>query len=397
MKYTVYANQVEEVTKRLDRMAKKAARYGIPFSYTVGEEHPVQIAVQKYDDVNHHLYTDKVVTVAGVDFDLDCEELIRASGWKVLAHIEHGDLGNIVTGIGCDSIKNEWYMAPARCDHCNTNRKRTVTFIVENENGEQKQVGKSCLKEYTGISPDTAIMWAELRGFFPEMEIRDGWTGFASALMDETKTVLAYAYDSIKKDGYGRRDSSHSTFGAVLESLRKGPDPSKEGMEAAEKMIDWLKDVGDRFDREDSTVWKEAGDLERNCVPFARSGFVKRQQIGRLCYIPVAYSKHVQHLMETERKREARKKEKDSEYVGKIGERIKFVATTVTELASWDTQYGRTFLYKMTDEAGNVFIWFASGCYETGIDIEVTGTVKDHNEREGVKQTILTRCKFSIK
>lgn len=397
MKYAVYASQAEEVSKRLDRIAKKAARYSIPFSYTMSEEYPKKVPVYAYDEANHCEYVKETYTVAAVDIEIDCEELIRASGWKVLAHIEHGDLGNIVTGIGCDSIKNEWYKAPARCDHCNTNRKRTVTFIVENENGEQKQVGKSCLKEYTGISPETAVMWAEVRGLFPVMEIRDGWTGFAPSQMDETQTVLAFAYESIKKEGYGRRDSDHSTFRAVLESLKRGPDPSDEAMKAAGKMIDWLKDVGDRFDREDSTVWKEAGDLERNCVPFARSGFVKRQQIGRLCYIPVAYSKHVQYLMETERKREARKKEKDSEYVGKIGDRIKFVATTVTELASWDTQYGRTFLYKMTDEAGNVFIWFASGCYETGVDIEVTGTVKDHNEREGVKQTILTRCKFSIK
>lgn len=397
MVYTVYANQVEEVTKRLDRMAKKAARYHIPFSYKVGEEYPKKVPVYDYDEVNHCEYLKNTYTVAAVDISLECEELIRASGWKVLAHIEHGDQGNIVTGIGCDSIKNEWYKAPARCDHCNTNRKRSVTFIVENENGEQKQVGKSCLKEYTGISPDTAIMWAEVRGMFPVIEIREGWPGLVCVQMDETKTVLAHAYDSIKKSGYGRRDSDNSTFRDVLERLKHSPDPGEEALKAAEKMIEWLKDVGDRFDREDSTVWKEAGDLERNCVPFARSGYVKRQQIGRLCYIPVSYSKHIQYLMETERKREARKKEADSQYVGEIGQRISFTATTVTELASWDTQYGRTFLYKLTDEAGNVFVWFASGCYQTGVDIPVTGTIKAHNERDGIKQTVLTRCKFSIK
>ena len=40
MTFTVYANAVEDVKKRLDRIAAKAARYSVPFSYTVSEEHP---------------------------------------------------------------------------------------------------------------------------------------------------------------------------------------------------------------------------------------------------------------------------------------------------------------------------------------------------------------------
>lgn len=40
MIFTVYADKAEEVSKRLDKLAKKAARYNVPFSYTISDEHP---------------------------------------------------------------------------------------------------------------------------------------------------------------------------------------------------------------------------------------------------------------------------------------------------------------------------------------------------------------------
>lgn len=37
MIFTVYADKAEEVSKRLDKLAKKAARYNVPFSYTISD------------------------------------------------------------------------------------------------------------------------------------------------------------------------------------------------------------------------------------------------------------------------------------------------------------------------------------------------------------------------
>ena len=56
-----------------------------------------------------------------------------------------------------------------------------------------------------------------------------------------------------------------------------------------------------------------------------------------------------------------------------------------------------------TDTDGNVLVWFASkplervnenGVYEDVTEVShIRATVKEHNERDGVKQTIITRCK----
>ena len=43
--------------------------------------------VNVFDDFSHKAGSYKV---AAVDFDIACEELIKANGWTVLAKVEHG-------------------------------------------------------------------------------------------------------------------------------------------------------------------------------------------------------------------------------------------------------------------------------------------------------------------
>ena len=53
----------------------------------------------------------------------------------------------------------------------------------------------------------------------------------------------------------------------------------------------------------------------------------------------------------------------------------------------------QAYLYKFVDEAGNIFIWYASRPIELHERMTLKATIKAHNERNGVKQTVLTRCK----
>ena len=76
---------------------------------------------------------------------------------------------------------------------------------------------------------------------------------------------------------------------------------------------------------------------------------------------------------------------------GTIGQRITIDVEELKLLTRWENVYGITYLYKITDKAGNVFIWYASRTVESCNQIKAT--IKDHTERDGVKQTIVTRCK----
>ena len=87
-----------------------------------------------------------------------------------------------------------------------------------------------------------------------------------------------------------------------------------------------------------------------------------------------------------------------SEYVGEVGQRLNTQATLVEEhsYTTHITYWGEMHtIYKFVDEAGNSLIWNTTSYteLETGKTYQLTGTVKEHNEYKGDKQTVLIRCK----
>jgi len=414
MTFTVYAELAPEVSKKLDRLAKKAAGYGVSFSYTVSEERPQGVAVRDVDPVTQTIQTVSTYTVAAVDFTVECDDLIRANGWTVRAKVEHGDKGNIVTAFGDCNVNPEWYTAAPKCDHCQTNRFRSVTFFCEHEDGSIRQVGRTCLKDYTGISPATAAMWAEVRDLMAnDMDCtRSEWESRSYTPMYDVLNVLAHACDVIREYGYRKSDSQNSTRDMVKERVISGKDPTAEGLTKAEQVNGWLVSLESVVRDEDAaiaaawrkvketdededrrTAWRlernRTGDLERNCIALALSGYAKPRHFGLLAYMPLAYERYLERKASEEQRREA---DARSKYVGTVGQRITLKAETVALLSSWDGYYGTTWLYKFVDESGNVFIWFASRPCSAENGATIRATVKDHNERDGVKQTIVTRC-----
>ncbi len=95
-----------------------------------------------------------------------------------------------------------------------------------------------------------------------------------------------------------------------------------------------------------------------------------------------------------------RASESSSSYVGKIGDKIE-VKARLTKCHSYDSTFNHhtvtTFINIFTDEAGNVYVWKSTAFFDAGLDDVVTlkGTVKDHSTYNGIKQTILTRCKVT--
>jgi hypothetical protein len=55
-------------------------------------------------------------------------------------------------------------------------------------------------------------------------------------------------------------------------------------------------------------------------------------------------------------------------------------------------------IVKFIADSGDRFTWFSSSGFNglQGDHVTLTGTVKKHDEYKGIKQTILTRCKFTI-
>lgn len=84
----------------------------------------------------------------------------------------------------------------------------------------------------------------------------------------------------------------------------------------------------------------------------------------------------------------------ETSYVGQIGEHVELTLKMV-KLFTYQTTFGTTCIYKFIDVDGNVLIW-KTGYQELEQDktYTVRGTVKEHGEYNGDKQTVLTRCKY---
>ena len=86
----------------------------------------------------------------------------------------------------------------------------------------------------------------------------------------------------------------------------------------------------------------------------------------------------------------------NSEFIGDIKQRLRDMEVVYTNCRTIESYYGVSLVYtfKLGD---NVLTWFCSGKgidpdIEIGETVLLTGTVKDHKEYNGVKQTYLNRC-----
>lgn len=99
------------------------------------------------------------------------------------------------------------------------------------------------------------------------------------------------------------------------------------------------------------------------------------------------------------------------EFIATVGSKISTQVTLVNEIEYTDYKfnyYGTThYIYIMKDANGNVLVWKTSttlvfddgenmDCIRKGDTMTIRGTVKEHSEYKGVKQTVLTRCKFEL-
>ena len=83
-------------------------------------------------------------------------------------------------------------------------------------------------------------------------------------------------------------------------------------------------------------------------------------------------------------------------HLGRVGDKIELDAT-FKRIRWYDTKFGTTWVYTFEDDEGNCLVWKTSASIgpKEGDRVHIKATVKDHDEYNDVKQTILTRCKIA--
>jgi len=398
MTYAIYEGNMERLEKKLTRIANKCKKYGCEFTYKqVGEE------FRELEDFHGNKYTARFVIV-------EAEGTAVVNGWKFIASVEHTEKGNIINRIGDIEVPEKYYTSDAVCEHCNNKRYRKYTYIVMNEESKEfKQVGKSCLNDFTnGMSAEGVAHYISL---FDELIQGEAPWGGRGERYYKTETILQYVAETIKHFGYVRtQDSGRSTAdrsfdyycvdhggGWMMEQVRKELTKEMEAVGFNADSNETVQFVADALNWIASQ--EERNNYMHNLKTACSLEYVTGRNLGILASLFPTYNRELEYQAEKaeqERKTVAeRASEANSQHIGDVGDRITINVQSTTCLTSWETEWGITRVYKIVDDKGNVYTWKTSKYLdEEELDI-LKGTVKEHKEYKGIKQTELTRCKVA--
>lgn len=386
--YRIYEENMEKLTKKLNRISNKCKKYGCEFHFAeVGEEY------KEITDEFGNKLTARFVLV-------EAEGTAIINGWKFVASLDHTDKGNIINRVD-DSIEvpERYYEGKAVCEHCGNKNLKYSYIVMNEETGEFKQVGRNCLADFThGLSAEGVAAYLDGIRELEEGEAPKGGSGYRYYI--PTKQYLQYVAETIRCFGYVKSDDypnrptkDRAERFWIAEHLY-----NRITKESRDAILAEMEEVGfnansDKAvqDTQDALKWlseqTDNGNYMHNLKVACSNDYVT--QMGIVASLFPTWNRNLEY--EAKKKAEA-EKAKVSEFVGEVGKRIEVKVKSYGAITSYQTQWGWTIVWKITDEEGNVYIW------KTGNDIPedvkvIKGTVKAHNEYRETKQTELTRCK----
>jgi hypothetical protein len=415
--FRVVDTKLDELATRIEKLNKKAAKLGTePIALTVSNEHDQHVF--KEDGVERIVdYT--FVTVNG--------ETPMIAGWVFVATLDHDADEGADMGVGIrrapvgtrlkDRIGEEaalavesadltdYRQARPDCVHCGWKRRRNQTYVLfEVATGELRQVGTTCVADYTGAhNPERIAAWAEwLEALYSDLgdgdysEVGGGGGRIAMRTLDFLANVAAVTREKgwvsrWRKDGYGNFDRNYDATADVAESnyferKEKNRIPvTDEDREAAATALEWV--------REDLAERDELDEFQHNLATYTRSDWVPAKGSGFVAYTIEARKREMGDRLEFERKERVAV---DSEWIGELKQRLKGLVFTVTFTKTIEGHYGTKQLTKGHDADGNLLIWWASGgtWLDQGHTYELTATVKSHDRdsyQNDAKVTEITR------
>lgn len=190
MEYLIYEGNMDRLQKKLKRIENKCKKYGnTEFRFEIkGEQY-------KKCKIDGECFNNKYYIV-------DVEGIAKVNDWVFVATIQHKDNGNIIRQFKTDiEIPEKYRCTDSVCEHCNTRRIRKDTYLIYNEvTQEFKQVGKSCLQDFTnGLSAENV---AKYISWFDEVIDGEQVDSLNSKKYYAVEDIILNAIETIKHYGF---------------------------------------------------------------------------------------------------------------------------------------------------------------------------------------------------
>jgi len=489
--YEISEAMFEDFSAKIADFNKKAARKNIP-------QVTVEQTGERMESVKKKFDYELPMKIKIIKFKMQIPQLTLPGGWKFIGRVDHESIGNLIvsvpgSGHEADLHKMFGESQPSHCDHCGKTRKRTSTFVVQDDKGKIKRIGRQCLKDYLPGGEAEILKMVNYAEFLTrialgiaEFEYKGGGEG------DDGESygggggrfnhfgiaeALALTFCLVDRTGYISKSKARASAESggpsetptadIVEQAFTGELESKvnriglNSLEGKLKLefdayMEWVEDRSEKGAKKYTQKAKKAIEwgtehvakqlaapghnpmreffqnlsVILNGVKDKEEAYVSKKYLGYLTSLVPLYNKHLNDEAANAAAKEGG--EKVSEYVGEVGYPIgelnaadkrkmkkegfetklnQFphngpipVTVTMTRTIQRDSysyyDSGVSYMYSMTDDNGNVYVYFATSDFDLkqGDRVKIIkAKVKNHKDftskaGKTVKQTYLTRA-----
>ena len=388
--YTILTSMVNDFSKKINHIANKCYKQGIPYTFLMSDP---------YDKVvEDHEGNSFVISVTDIELDIQ----FKFNGWKALGLIQRKD-GITQCYLKTQELIQQYGNTDFHCDHCHKHVHRNSVIVLEHDNGERKVVGTSCVKEFTcGLDGNLIAQFNEFEVILAKRNSELQILLQGESLDDlpvsvfceqngspiyNVERVVSSAVRIINAYGFEPSNSLNATWKYIHDTYKETHESDPEAVRA----IAWIKSLSNDDFTKSSYLFNLRQIIDADyCTP---------RHFGLLASLIPSFRKEEAKRLQAERA-------SVSNHVGNIGDRLS-LTLTYTKSISYDSQFGGGYFHFFTDTDGNVFKWSTNKgmCFrmnnrtyslEQGATVKLTGTIKDHDDYRGMKQTIITRCKYEV-
>lgn len=335
-------------------------------------------------------------------YEIVGKKLYQINGWTFVGVLEHKDSGNIIRKIIDVDVPIYYETAPNECEHCYTVRNRIDTYLVMGPEGEFKQVGKSCLKAYTGLDPAVCFMAMNLENEIAKFEIDEeevavgGYNSFGTYRGYNAYIVKKIAYADIVKRGY-RKITEENMSGEMIPSSKDFVIDSYATIDPEVATDDEIKEVDNWVANLDTKY----SDYFRNAKVAYEAEYYEPRDLTLVISLISCFFKDKLKQAEKAAKDQARQQSADGSqiagYLGRVGDKVEFdVQNDFIIFMNEPYVYGGSYSYthKIIDSQGHVILWTTSQDKPFEIGTVISATIKSCKEFRGELQTTVTRGKI---
>lgn len=428
--YMIPEENVENLEKKFNAAARKIRKINPEFEPKLFRNHRTVVLTREVEIVPPDCRTSSFVKkvpyeAREIEIDIPDGVVFAEDGWVFGGTVEPSGVDGknfinfpILKDEDGNPVPTKYFSSnPCSCDYCKTDRKRTKTYLVTNRaTGEWRQLGKECLKLFvTGIDIDAI---ATFESFIKEAEDAanpgDEFFYNRRARFVEVQRALELAQAATKMFGFvATRDNVGdrnvlSTKNIVQAKILKEIDYRNDLLNidssdrekinlAVAKLTVYLESAEESISNDIIALRETVTELPdepyyNNLKTVLANEYVPLDKLGLLVSAPKAISRYYEFKKMQEEKE---KLAKSSNYIGEVGDKISVNFVSGRAVACCETQFGLLHIYEFKDANGNTIVWKSSSSKDIPESGVVTGTVKTHEEYNGIKQTVILRAKIT--